>query len=114
VINTRPWAALADLRRDRFRVRSWVVPSLASAEEGPVLAPIHPVEVEHWPEEAAPTAARDDSDLAGRLAERPLPEDLRDRLAEWLQSGGDTALEEALAALGENAMQTAFNLLYAP
>lgn len=107
VINTQPWAALAEMRRDRFRTRGWTVQATFAA---PVAAPAEaprPALEQHWPDpdEAPP---RDDADLAARLAERPLSDELRARVQAWLQSGGDEALE---AALGANAMQAAFNLL---
>jgi DNA polymerase (family X) len=128
VINTQPWSALADMRRDRFRTRGWPVSrSFGAGEEEPsaargtaLLAPDDPVaravEVEHWPEEPSPTGVdatppQDDTDLPARLAASPLDPSLRDRLETWLRAPNDPALEEALASLGGNPLQSAFNLL---
>jgi DNA polymerase (family 10) len=121
VLNTQPWAVLAERRRDRFRTRGWAVegrrpvpapePDVTLVRRGP--APTS----EHWPEPEDLDEDEQDTeelepteDLPQRLAERPLPDDLRERLDEWLRTGDDPALE---AALGDNPMQAAFNLVYA-
>lgn len=118
VINARPWEVLADFRRDRFRTHGWSVAGLPQLD-GEVEEVTRAVEVEHWPEEAspvlveapAPEAGSDDSDLPGRLAARPLDDALRGRIDDWLRNGGDEPLEQALRAMGDNPMQTAFTLL---
>ncbi len=128
VLNTQPWSVIADRRSDRFRSRGWRVPEgLPARPAGPVeLYPDTPVAtVEHWPEEgnsatprqagpyqAPPPAEPAGPPLVDRLQATPLPDALRERLAQWLQHGDDEALEAALAELGDVPMQVAFGLLY--
>jgi hypothetical protein len=111
VINTRPWESLAELRRDRFRTRGWSLAGLAGTD-GDELETTREVEVEHWPE-VDPAPPRDDTDLEARLRARPLDGPLRERVEAWLRTADDPKLEAALAALGDNPLQTAFNLLVA-
>jgi DNA polymerase (family 10) len=115
VLNTRPWTVLADLRADRFRSRSWVVPDRTWQPQVPIaeelLATAPPVAVDHWPDEDRTVATTDTADeLAARLAARPVDAALANRLGNWLQSGQDPPLEEALRRLGE-PMQVAFGLV---
>ncbi|MBX2803532.1 MAG: hypothetical protein KTR31_37975, partial [Myxococcales bacterium] len=94
-------------------------------------AELHPergrVTADHWPDEDAEltSAAGGEVDaaaeiteeeargaLVARLQQRPLADDLRERLEAFLRAAGDEPLEEALAELGDNAMQVAFGLLF--
>ncbi|MEQ1565041.1 MAG: DNA polymerase/3'-5' exonuclease PolX [Myxococcota bacterium] len=115
VINTRPWSALAELRRDRFRTRGWSLSGvqLRGSDEEDDAPPSRAVDVEHWPEPADAAPVRDDVALSARLAAVPLEDELRDRISAWMASGDDPTLQEALEALGDNPLQTAFNLLLA-
>lgn len=115
VLNTRPWADIAQLRRDRLRTGAvavtgtWRVPEAAR----PVAA--QPATAEHYPEldeelvadEAPPTGPPLEDRLQGELDNA-----LRARIDTWLREGGDPELEQALEALGDNAMATAFALLH--
>ena len=48
--------------------------------------------------------------LIQQLAKDPLPDATRERLQRYLQSGGDSELERALEATGQNPLQAAFTL----
>jgi len=125
VINAYPWQTLADRRRDRMRTGAVAVGGLPDADPSdPYEEPARPVAAVHWPEPAdLPPSAEsppdepapvdeDDVGLAERLDGKPLDDDLRQRIDDWLRHGGDEVLQEALAARGE-PMQVAFALLLA-
>ncbi|MEZ4236482.1 MAG: DNA polymerase/3'-5' exonuclease PolX [Myxococcota bacterium] len=133
VINTRPWEEIALRRRDRLRARGVAV---GGATPVPLPVPVEvaaPVGVEHWPEDAQtrsivpepeldpsevavaePAASEPDTEALAAALRAPLDEALRERLDRWLRHGDDPPLEAALRTLGDNPMQTAFALLYAP
>jgi DNA polymerase (family X) len=110
VVNTLPWAELADRRRDRFRTRGWRVPQLPAPAAPLAEERAAPVLEQHWPEPEAADPL-DDQDLTARLSARPLEDRLRVRIEAWMRSGADAALERALGAGGANPLQAAFNLL---
>jgi DNA polymerase (family 10) len=113
--NTRPWEHLAQVRRDRFRTRSWVVNELPPSAETPDEVVVHAVAEQHWPEEVddlTRATPKPTEDLAGKLSRGELDDDLRERIDDWLRNGGDLALEEALRTVSPtNPMQAAFALL---
>ena len=130
VLNAYPWETLAERRRDRLRTGAVAVAGGAwsDGEAAPGFAePERPVAAMHWPEPTDPTPAADtsadapapaDPDAAtdGELLTRaldatPLPDELRQRLDDWLRHGGDEPLQAALAERGE-PMQVAFSLLF--
>ena len=118
VVNCQPWTVFADRRRDRMRSHGISLDGLRlPAASDRALYPATPTaDPSHWPAESEaappPDPGADDGDLAAHLTADPLDEDLAQRLDDWLRNGGDPAIEAALATLGENPMQVAFNLLH--
>ena len=130
VLNAYPWETLAERRRDRLRTGAVAVAGGAwsDGEAAPGFAePERPVAAMHWPEPtdhtpaadtsadapapADPDAATDGELLTRALDATPLPDELRQRLDDWLRHGGDEPLQAALAERGE-PMQVAFSLLF--
>ncbi len=140
VLNTRPWAEIADRRRDRLRTRG--VATTGRPSHIPGDEPVHTGDPaladHHWPEhlpvrpapadsgDRAPDEPlpepRDDAPVedgnddstplaAEDLKARPLDRELRRRVESWLRDGDDEDLEDALRELGTNPMQAAFDLL---
>ncbi|MEN0066875.1 MAG: PHP domain-containing protein [Myxococcota bacterium] len=136
VLNTRNWTIIADRRRDRFRTRGVAVG--LGAASGVFDTQVHTGDPtladHHWPEhtpvrstpkdsgdgppvdvdDAPIDEAVDDADEVSvrSLNARPLAAHLRLRIETWLRQGEDEPLEEALKRLGDNPMQTAFDLLF--
>jgi DNA polymerase (family 10) len=106
VLNTRPFEVIAELRRDRFRARTWSFAGRAGPPAEVFEEPAAPAASAHWPDEEA----AEDGDLAARLRARPLDEAIVERLHAFL-AGGDPALEAALRTLGDNPLQVAFALV---
>lgn len=125
ILNCRPWAELADRRRDRMRRKGISLAGLRLPAPSDRLYADHAAATEHWPDlapepteatpptpEPAPAAPPDDpAALEAALRAGP-DDDLRQRLDDWMRNGGDPALEDALTRIGPNAMQAAFGLLY--
>jgi DNA polymerase (family 10) len=117
VLNTQPWAAIADRRSERIRRHG--VRVLEDLDPAAVVIPTA-TQVEDdandahaWTEPAEQVETSTELDLDQALAMRPLPAALRERLMRFLQQG-DPELEAALARLSNNPMQHAFALLASP
>ena len=98
VLNAQPVETLREFRADRLR-REGIV----------VTVPARTVVIE--PQAAAGSTGG--AELAGRLRETPLADDLRERLQAFLETGDDAELDAALRELSDNPVQQAFNLLMA-
>lgn len=103
VLNTGPWEGLLERRQARMRRMGLTLGA------GPALPRARPesaaVEVSDGPDGTA---------LVTALHRQPIERGLAVRLERYLRAGeGDVELERALASLGQNTLQVAFNLLHA-
>ncbi len=101
VLNTFSWEVIEERRRSRLqkhgisaRARTRIV------EPEPSTTP-----------ESSDSSPRPDDSLVLALGKRPLDPDVRARVERFMTGGGDEPLERALATLGPNALQAAFNLI---
>lgn len=113
VLNHQPLNEIQAFRRERLRRWGIAVPRtpVSSPRRGDVEK--HHVELHRIVEDrgATPVGSESESrELAERLR-RPLDTELIQRLESFLADGADPALEAALALLGDNPLQEAFNLL---